>query len=78
MDEYLVCTVEDNGIGRENARAKQASDGKAYRSRGTQLVDKRKKILNQYEYNIEIDSEDVHPNEINTGTRVTIKIGYKK
>jgi len=34
METSLLCTIEDNGIGREQARKMQESTNKAHRSRG--------------------------------------------
>lgn len=46
-DDTICCTVEDNGIGRKKALAQQENDPNRqnYRSRGTQITEKRLELL---------------------------------
>ncbi|MEZ4985803.1 MAG: histidine kinase [Saprospiraceae bacterium] len=48
-DDTICCIVEDNGIGRQEARSRQMKDAsrKNYRSRGTQITEKRLELLRQ-------------------------------
>ena len=69
-DENLVCTITDNGIGRTEAALRKQNQVAAHQSRGTELVEKRVKILNEMGYKISIETIDNEP----TGTIVTIKI----
>ena len=43
-NETLICTIEDDGVGREAARQIQANSLRKYKSRGTGLVEKRKQL----------------------------------
>ena len=70
--ETLLCTIEDDGVGRAAAREVQANSLRKYKSRGTGLVEKRKTLLNEMGYDIDIQTDD----RLEGGTVVTIKIGY--
>lgn len=72
-EETLVCTIEDDGVGREAAHRIQAASLRKYKSRGTGLVEKRKDLLNEMGYDIHITTDD----RIGGGTVVTVQIGYK-
>lgn len=72
-EEVLICTIEDNGVGRQRAHELQQSSLKKYRSRGTELVERRVELLNQMGYAISIETTD----RPTGGTVVTIHIGYK-
>ncbi len=72
-EEELICTIEDNGVGRQRARELQQSSLKKYRSRGTELTNRRVELLNQLGYDILIETTD----RPTGGTSVTIHIGYK-
>lgn len=72
-EDTLICTIEDDGVGRAKAAELQLASIKKYKSRGTQLVKKRVEILNEMGYEIEINTDD----RLKGGTVVTIKIGYK-
>lgn len=72
-EDTLICTIEDDGVGRAKASELQLVSLKKYKSRGTQLVKKRVEILNEMGYDIEINTDD----RLKGGTVVTIKIGYK-
>jgi ligand-binding sensor domain-containing protein len=72
-EDTLICTVEDNGVGRKKAAELQQSSFKKYKSRGTDLVSRRVEILNEMGYTIDIKTDD----GLKEGTIVTIKIGYK-
>jgi two-component system, LytTR family, sensor kinase len=47
-DDVILCTIEDNGIGRAKAREFQERDGyhQRHKSRGTAITEKRLEILN--------------------------------
>ncbi|KAA3625493.1 MAG: hypothetical protein DWQ02_21705 [Bacteroidetes bacterium] len=78
-EDIILCTVEDDGIGRKKVRELQSQDVRyqSHRSRGTSITEKRLQILMQSK------GIDVHVNTIDltdpksgkaTGTRVEIKI----
>lgn len=76
METSVLCTIEDNGVGREQARKIQETTNKAHRSRGFQITQQRIDLLNSMygqKFNIQIVdlySDDGSPQ----GTRVTINI----
>ncbi|MDI9871527.1 sensor histidine kinase [Flectobacillus roseus] len=72
-EDTLICTIEDNGVGRTEANLIQTRSLKKYKSRGTELVKRRVDILNEMGYDITITVDD----GITGGTVVTIQIGYK-
>ncbi|MCY7360426.1 MAG: histidine kinase, partial [Rudanella sp.] len=72
-EEVLICTIEDNGVGRQRAREIQRLSLKKYRSRGTELVERRVELLNKMGYAISIETAD----RPTGGTVVTIHIGYQ-
>ncbi|MET0393730.1 MAG: histidine kinase [Chitinophagaceae bacterium] len=45
--DYLHCSVEDNGIGREQARLNKSANGLSYESRGMKLIADRLRLYNQ-------------------------------
>lgn len=70
LDYTLICTIEDDGIGRKRAAEIKNNSRHSYKSLGTYLVHDRVKLLNKSGYNISIETED----RIGGGTVVTIKI----
>ncbi len=72
--DRLICTVEDDGIGRKKAmmfRGKLSD----HRSRGIELVCERLRIFNTMSRNdFKIVIEDLYPDREDTGTRVTVDI----
>ena len=72
-EDTLLCIVEDNGVGRQQARLRRQNSLAGYKSRGTELVENRKKILNEIGYDIRINTND----RPDGGTVVTIEIGFK-
>ncbi|OIN61023.1 sensor histidine kinase [Arsenicibacter rosenii] len=70
VEETLVCTVEDDGIGREQMRQIHQHSRKAYRSLGATLVQQRVDTLNLLGYRIHVQTDD----RLAGGTVVTITI----
>jgi sensor histidine kinase YesM len=79
-DEYLVCTIEDNGVGRERAGEIKARKMRAARheSKGVDIVQQRLDLLNEKTGKpSKIEYEDLFgENEEPAGTRVTLWIPY--
>lgn len=70
----LLCVVEDDGVGRARSEAMKDSTF-TKKSRGISLATERMKIINnllQTDYRITIS--DLHPGQIETGTRVEIEL----
>ena len=69
-DNYLVCEIDDNGIGRAKAAELKSSMHIEYQSRGMQLSRRRAEL-----YNIRqeiVDKKDEQGNA--TGTKIIISI----
>jgi tetratricopeptide (TPR) repeat protein len=77
-EDTIFCIVEDNGIGRRRAQALQQGDAgrENYRSRGTQITEKRLELLRQSKnQEILVQTIDLyHEDGSAAGTRVEIKI----
>lgn len=73
-DNFLVCRIEDNGVGLKNSVAQQSEGILLHKSRGRELVERRVQILNQGKYDIRISPPSDRPEG---GTVVEIKIGYR-
>ena len=78
-DDTICCVVEDNGIGRQQALARQQKDPNRenYRSRGTQITEKRLELLRQSkEQEVMVRTIDLYSPTDGTpsGTRVEIMI----
>jgi len=73
-DEYCKCIIEDDGIGRKLSEARK-SDMPGRKSNGIRIVTERLRIFNQVrQSNLRIMIEDLYPDRVETGTRVTIEI----
>ena len=78
-DDTICCVVEDNGIGRKKALAQQRDDPNRqnYRSRGTQITEKRLELLRRSEHQeVFVRTIDLYDETSGraAGTRVEIKI----
>lgn len=74
QNDHLICSVEDNGVGRESAMKLKAAIVSDHQSKGMELVQKRIKSLNNiYKINITVSIEDIIESN-KTGTRVIIKL----
>ncbi|MCC5927705.1 MAG: PAS domain S-box protein [Cyclobacteriaceae bacterium] len=70
---YLVCTVEDNGVGRAFAR-KHTPENKKYRSLGMSVTEERLGIINQND-DVSVEIIDLyHTDKTPAGTRVILKL----
>lgn len=70
----MECVVEDNGIGRANASAINLKAGNLNKtSLGLKITEERLRI---FAPDALVTTEDVYPNEKNTGTRVRILIPF--
>lgn len=76
MDTSVLCTIQDDGVGREQARKIQETTNKAHRSRGFQITQQRIELLNSmYGEKFNIQIVDLYTADGNPmGTRVTINI----
>ena len=69
LDEDLMITIQDDGIGREKA-GQIKGDRSGHVSLGTMIIDQRIDLLNELGHDLKIATEDVTPQ----GTRVTIRL----
>jgi ligand-binding sensor domain-containing protein len=73
-EQYLICQVEDNGVGRKKAAQYKSEIAIEYQSKGMTLTAKRIEMLNKnHEEPVLIDIEDLENNHIATGTRVVVR-----
>jgi glucose-6-phosphate-specific signal transduction histidine kinase len=73
----MLCTIEDNGIGRKLSEPMK-SDMPGKKSQGIKIVRERLKIMGtarRQSYSIII--EDLNPEKIETGTRISISLPIK-
>lgn len=79
-EETLICTIEDNGIGRKKAAVIGTRQGYNHESFALEAIQKRMDIFNeQQEKTIsEFTFEDVSPHLEDTGTRVNIRLPFKR
>ncbi|MBS1919849.1 MAG: histidine kinase [Bacteroidetes bacterium] len=74
--EYIVYTIEDNGVGRKKSAAKNALNKPNHNSLGLQITQQRINIFNeQHKANSSLRIEDLYDaNQKPCGTRVSVKI----
>ncbi|MEO1513992.1 MAG: histidine kinase [Bacteroidota bacterium] len=82
-DQCLFCRIEDNGVGREKARAFRHWTPANYTSSGLRTTRERLEILNDSSEHVEERSELHVEDLVNAegdacGTRVTVRIRYEK
>ncbi len=78
LNENLICTIEDNGVGRERAKAIQERQRKTHDSFSTKAIQKRFEILsNVFNGNFGYTYQDVYENEQAAGTRIVLVIPVK-
>ena len=73
--DTLVCTVLDNGVGRENAENIKQDGSRHYKSRGMQIVRERLEVLQEVDdVKIHVHIENLNPTLPDPGTKVTLEI----
>ena len=72
----LICSVKDNGVGRQIAAEQKSRQHIEYQSKGVELTTKRIELLNKInEHSISVQIIDLHDHDgLPTGTEVIIKI----
>ena len=77
-DDFLICTIEDNGVGRKRAEEIKMSKGPLNKSLGSKITEDRIKVLNSlYSEEIDIHYIDLEDSEGRpNGTRVEIKLPF--
>lgn len=76
LNNYLKCTIYDNGVGRDEAKKIKNSELFIHNSKGTYITEKRIKFLNiMNKINIIVEVNDILKKDYSSnGTEVTIKI----
>lgn len=75
--EVLICTIEDNGIGRDAARVLQQNQSVPHDSFSTGAIEKQLELLGiQYETELGFSISDIEDQGQLSGTRVVLKIPY--
>ncbi len=79
-EEELLCTIEDNGIGREAANEIRMQTNKEHQSRGMQLLENKLDLLRKLEdADIQMDTMDLFaPEGKAAGTRILIRFSLKR
>lgn len=78
LKDNLICTIEDNGIGRERARAIQMRQKKEHESFSGNALHNRFEILNNlFKGKFGYTYDDLYQNDEPCGTKVTLVIPVK-
>lgn len=78
LNEDLICTIEDNGVGRERARAIQERQRKTHDSFSTKAIQKRFEILsNVFNGKFGYTYQDLYEKDEPVGTRTVLVIPVK-
>jgi hypothetical protein len=75
VDQQVICTIQDNGIGRVRSKEIQNRASSSHRSFAIAATEKRVELLNAFaqgKYQVEV--LDMYENDLASGTKVTIKI----
>ncbi|WP_448607571.1 histidine kinase [Paenimyroides ceti] len=73
-NDYLIISVQDNGIGREASALLKKNSKRVYKSLATEIVNERMKIINDsYKNTMSIEIIDLFESGISLGTKVIIK-----
>lgn len=72
----VICTVEDNGIGREESARLNAAKATSHQSHGTRIAINRLELLNDPEQGVfnTVEFIDLYEHGVASGTRVVIKM----
>ena len=74
-EEYIICVIEDNGVGRQKSAQINAQKLNKHESFSTQSVEQRLLILNEHNTENVLQYEDLmDENGIAIGTKATLKI----
>jgi two-component system, LytTR family, sensor kinase len=74
-EEFIICTVIDNGIGREKSAEIKSKNSAKHQSFSTESIEQRLELLNDnLKLNHLVVYEDVVANEIIVGTKVVVNI----
>ncbi len=72
--QYLLCTITDNGIGREAASEMNAKRSSKHTSAGMNLTQQRLKILSEGQGNFDVKVNDLSYEDGSKGTEVKLVV----
>ncbi len=73
--DRIICTISDDGIGRKAAAELRRKTYRKHKNRATQIVTERLDIFQRTgETDLQITTEDLHPEREETGTKVVIVV----
>lgn len=76
-EEYIICTIIDNGIGRQKSAEIKAKNQNNHLSFSTASIEQRLELLNEnLKLNHLVVYEDIVANEIIVGTKVVVNIPF--
>lgn len=79
IEEMLICTIEDNGVGREKSKQIKLRQKVEHESFSGNAIQKRFEILSKvFGGNFGYVFEDLYEGDVSIGTRVTLKIPLKR
>lgn len=74
-DQYLICNIEDNGIGRKKSMEINQQNTTVHTSQGFSLSKAKLEIFQKmFKKDVQFSMTDLYTNAYATGTRITIKI----
>jgi ligand-binding sensor domain-containing protein len=77
LQDLLICTITDNGIGRKKSAKIKIRQGKKTTSFATSATQKRLEILNQtHQQKIGLEIIDLYENNKATGTKIVLRIPF--
>jgi LytS/YehU family sensor histidine kinase len=76
MDDVILCSIEDNGVGRTKAMEIKNNNNGSHRSLGTSITESRLRLVNSlYGKNMKVEYTDLKDNNGEaSGTKVVISI----
>lgn len=75
VDNHLLISIKDDGIGRVKSKALKTTNQRKYKSTGLDNVSQRIALINEiYQKNYQIEVVDAYPDLEETGTLVNIRI----
>jgi LytS/YehU family sensor histidine kinase len=72
--EHLLCTVTDNGIGRDASKIMNEKRSSKHASAGMALTQKRLKILSEGKGDFDVKIRDIHNEDGSKGTEVKLVV----
>ncbi len=74
-NSYLICEIEDNGIGRERSSEIRKSNPRLYKSKSTSLTQERLRVFNSaHRDTLQLNIEDMILDGKPSGTKVTVRV----